>query len=92
MPIRISTLALTVLLASSPVLAVGQSNSTKSSNDARATESKKALRLNDNHIDNRRGYSTDDNRKDKKKTKDEATPASSKEDQEFERTLLGIFG
>jgi hypothetical protein len=89
---RISTLALMIFLASSSVLTVGQTNSRQSANDAATTETKIESRLKDNHSESRQANSADGNKKDKKKTKRDAKPAPSKEEQEFERMLLGIFG
>jgi len=87
---RISTLALTIFLATS-VLTIGQTNSRQSANDAPATETGNVSHGKDNHSESRQASSTDGKRKDKKKTKHAEKPALS-EEQEFEKMLLSIFG
>ena len=85
-----STLASVIFLAGSSVLTVGQTPSTQSQNDA-TTKPKTESHLKDNHAENRQAPSPCGNKEDKKKTKRDAKPGPSKEEQEFERTLLGTF-
>ena len=84
-------LALTIFLATS-VLTVGQTNSRQSAKDALATETGNVSYGKDNHSESRQANSTHDQRKNKKKSKQDAKPAPSKEEQEFEKMLLSIFG
>ena len=86
-----STLAWMLRLAGSSVLTVGQTPSTESQNDA-TTKTETESHLKDSHAKNRQARSTGGNKKDKKKTKRDAKPSPSKEEQDFERMLLGNFG
>jgi hypothetical protein len=87
-----STIALMIFLAGSSVLTVGRTLSTQSQNDAATTKTKTESHFNDNHGKKRQACSTGGNKKDKKKTKRDAKPTPSREEQEFERMLLGTFG
>jgi len=87
-----STLALMIVLAGSSVLTVGQTPSSQSQNGATTTKTKTESHLKDHHGESRQACSTGGNKKDKKKTKRDAKPTPSKEEQEFERMLLGNFG
>jgi len=89
---RVSALALVICLAHSPVLVAGQSNPAQSTGDAQPTASQETVRhkANDNESDDA-GF-TNHKRKDKKKPKHNEKPAPSKEEQEFEKVLQGIYG
>ena len=87
----ISTAALMLLLAGSPVFAVGQTSSTQST-APETTSTQNVMRLEaKNNKDCDPGLTKRES-KDKKKAKPHAKPTPSKEEQEFERVLLGIFG
>jgi len=89
---RVSALALVMCLAHSPVLIAGQTNSVQSTGHAQPTAIQETVRhkANDNESDNT-GF-TNHTRKDKKKPKHNEKPAPSKEEQEFEKVLQGIYG
>src|SRR5262249_48326518 len=89
---RISALALMIFLAGSSVLTVGQTKSAQYATDAPASESKNTSNRNDNHGESRPADCIDGKKKTEKKIKQNARPAPSKEEQEFEKALLGIFG
>ena len=93
---RIPALALMMLLTSSGVL-TAQTNSKISASDAAVTETNNTPSCKDDHGEDRQANSTgakstDGTKRDKKKIKHDAKPAQSKEEQEFERMLMGMFG
>jgi len=89
---RISTLALLIFLASSSVLTVGQTKPAQYATDAPASESKNTSHRNDNHGETHPADCIDGKKKAEKNIKHGAKPAPSKEEREFDKTLLGIFG
>jgi len=89
---RISTLALMIFLASSSVLTVGQTKSAQYATETPASKSTNTSHRNDNHGESRPTNCIDSKKKAEKKIKHRAKPAPSKEEQEFDKTLLGIFG
>jgi hypothetical protein len=88
---RIPALALIILLTSSTAL-TGQAHSRQPGNDAATGEINIKPHHKDDQSKERNAGSTDRMTKDRKKIRHDAKPAPSKEEQEFERTLLGIFG
>jgi hypothetical protein len=89
---RISTLALMLFVAGAPVLTVGQTKSAQYATDAHASDTKPTSANKDSHGESRPADCIDGKKKAEKKIKQDAKPAPSKEEQEFEKTLLGIFG
>ena len=89
---RVSAFALVMCLANSPVLIVGQSNPAQSIGDAQPTAIQETVhhKTNDNESDEA-GF-TNHKRKDQKKPKHNEKPTPSKEEQEFEKVLQGIYG
>lgn len=85
---RVSTLAFIVCLASWLASAVGQTNSTQCSNDVQTTPTQSVVHQEADHS----AASASDKKKGKKKAKHNAKPAPSKQEQEFEKVLQGIFG
>lgn len=87
---RVSTAALMLLLAGSPILTVGQTSSTQSNAlETTNTQTERLKAKNNNDCDP--GLAKRES-KDKKKAKPGAKPTPSKEELEFEKVLLGIFG
>ena len=89
---RISRLALMLFLASSSVLTVGQTKQAQYATDTNVSDAKTTPESRDSHPESRPADCIDGKKKAEKKIKHRAKPAPSKEEQEFDKTLLGIFG
>ena len=89
---RSSTLALRIFLASSSVLTVGQTKPAQYATDMHVSDAKTTSDSRDSHGESRPADCIDGTKKTEKKIKHGAKPAPSKEEQEFEKMLQGIFG
>jgi hypothetical protein len=80
------------ILASSSVLTVGQTKPAQYATDMHVSDAKTTSDSRDSHGESRPVDCIDGKTKTEKKIKHGAKPAPSKEEQEFDKTLLGIFG
>lgn len=87
---RVSTLVLVVCLASA--FAVGQTTARQPANEAQPTAGQNVAPERASQNDKNLGAPQNDKKKDRKKAKHDAKPAPSKEEQEFQRVLMGIYG
>src|SRR5262249_29410631 len=92
MTMKFARLALLACLAGASVIAAGQNNSSSSASDSHAVAVGDAGSHERNYSLRKESGSDCGKKKHKEKSKHDAKPAPSKEEQEFDRVLLGIHG